>query len=121
MVSPSGMRLRGYGGGVHADLAALVGADHVERDAVLEDASGLRGTVGAVVAPADAAQVAAVVAWCYERDVAMIPVGGRSGYSGGIVPARGRGEGAVDPRPPGRIPALNPPPWGLGGRGRGPT
>jgi FAD/FMN-containing dehydrogenase len=72
---------------VHADLASLVGAEHVDRDVVLEDASGLRGRVGALVAPGDAAQVAAVVAWCYERDVAMIPVGGRSGYSGGIVPA----------------------------------
>jgi glycolate dehydrogenase FAD-linked subunit len=71
---------------VHADLASLVGPDHVDRDVVLGDASGLSGRVGALVAPASAAEVAAVVAWCYERDVAMIPVGGRSGYSGGIVP-----------------------------------
>ena len=74
---------------MHADLAALVGADHVARDVALQDASGLVGRVPALVAPGDAAQVAAVVAWCYERDVAMIPVGGRSGYSGGIVPAPG--------------------------------
>jgi FAD/FMN-containing dehydrogenase len=71
---------------VHADLAGLVGADHVEREVTIEDASGLRGRAGALVSPADAAQVAAVVAWCYERDVTMIPVGGRSGYTGGIVP-----------------------------------
>jgi FAD/FMN-containing dehydrogenase len=80
---------------VQADLASMVGTDHVERGAVLADASGLRGRVGAIVAPADAAQVAAVVAWCYARDVPMIPVGGRSGYSGGIVPA-GSGGGAAD-------------------------
>jgi FAD/FMN-containing dehydrogenase len=74
---------------VHADLAAIVGADHVDADVALQDASGLRGRAGALVAPADAREVAAVVAWCYERDVAMIPVGGRSGYSGGIVPRPG--------------------------------
>lgn len=72
-----------------ADLAKIVGAEHVERDVTLEDASGLSGRASVVVAPADAREVAAVVAWCYARDVAMIPVGGRSGYSGGIVP---RGE-----------------------------
>jgi FAD/FMN-containing dehydrogenase len=79
---------------VHADLAAIVGAGHVERDVELQDASGLRGRAGALVAPADAREVAVVVAWCYERDVAMIPVGGRSGYSGGIVP-RAVDDGAV--------------------------
>jgi len=79
---------------VHADLVAIVGADHVEADVTLEDASGLRGRAGALVAPADAREVAAVVAWCYDRDVPMIPVGGRSGYSGGIVP-RSDDAGAV--------------------------
>jgi FAD/FMN-containing dehydrogenase len=80
---------------MHAELAGLMGADHVERDVVLEDASGLRGRVEAMVAPADATQVAAVVAWCYERDVAMIPVGGRSGYTGGIVPVADGGRDTV--------------------------
>ncbi|HET6505484.1 MAG TPA: FAD-linked oxidase C-terminal domain-containing protein [Baekduia sp.] len=79
---------------MHADLVAIVGADHVEADVTLEDASGLRGRAGALVAPADAREVAAVVAWCYDRDVPMIPVGGRSGYSGGIVP-RSDDAGAV--------------------------
>ncbi|MCW3003216.1 MAG: FAD-binding protein [Conexibacter sp.] len=78
---------------MHADLAAVVGADHVERDVALGDASGLTGRVRVLVRPGDAHEVAAVVAWCYERDVAMIPVGGRSGYSGGIVPAGGDGSG----------------------------
>ncbi|MET0601218.1 MAG: FAD-binding oxidoreductase [Baekduia sp.] len=71
---------------MHADLASLVGAEHVERDVALADASGLSGRVPMLVAPADAQEVAAVVAWCYAHDVAMIPVGGRTGYSGGIVP-----------------------------------
>jgi FAD/FMN-containing dehydrogenase len=71
---------------VHADLASLVGAEHVERDVTLADASGLSGRVPVLVAPGSAEEVAATVAWCYDRDVAMIPVGGRSGYSGGIVP-----------------------------------
>ncbi|WP_445148265.1 FAD-binding oxidoreductase [Baekduia sp. Peel2402] len=71
---------------MQSDLAAIVGSGHVERDVALADASGLSGRVGCLVFPASAAEVAAVVAWCYERDVAMIPVGGRSGYSGGIVP-----------------------------------
>jgi FAD/FMN-containing dehydrogenase len=72
---------------VHADLASLVGAEHVERDVALADASGLSGRAPMLVAPANAQEVAAVVAWCYAHDVAMIPVGGRTGYSGGIVPA----------------------------------
>ncbi|HEX5924112.1 MAG TPA: FAD-binding oxidoreductase, partial [Baekduia sp.] len=71
---------------MHADLASLVGAEHVERDVALADASGLSGRVPLLVAPGSAQEVAAVVAWCYDHDVAMIPVGGRTGYSGGIVP-----------------------------------
>jgi FAD/FMN-containing dehydrogenase len=71
---------------VHADLRTIVGADNVETDVALGDASGLAGTVPALVHPGDAAEVAEVVAWCYARDVAIVPVGGRTGYSGGIVP-----------------------------------
>ncbi|WCB96814.1 putative FAD-linked oxidoreductase [Baekduia alba] len=80
---------------MHADLAALVGADHVADDVALGDASGLSGVARALVTPGSAAEVAAVVAWCYARDVAMIPVGGRSGYSGGIVPVPDAGAGDV--------------------------
>jgi FAD/FMN-containing dehydrogenase len=80
---------------MRSDLAGLVGGDHVEADATVGDASGLSGRVAVLVRPADAAQVAAVVAWCYERDVAMVPVGGRSGYSAGIVPVDGDGRETV--------------------------
>jgi FAD/FMN-containing dehydrogenase len=72
------------------DIASLVGAAHVQRDVALADASGLSGTVAALVRPGDAHEVAAVVRWAYERDVAIVPVGGRSGYSGGIVPPADR-------------------------------
>ncbi|MCW3011016.1 MAG: FAD-binding protein [Solirubrobacterales bacterium] len=75
---------------VASDLAGLVGSEHVRHDAhFLADASqamGLRGEAAAVVLPGDAAEVAAVVAWCYERGVAVVPRGGGTGYAGGAVP-----------------------------------
>jgi FAD/FMN-containing dehydrogenase len=71
---------------VHADLAALVGAEHVEADVTIADESRLSGRAAFVVRPGSAEEVAAVVAWCYERDVAMVPVGGLTGYAGGAVP-----------------------------------
>ena len=80
---------------MHADLARIVGADAVlpgTTGAYLADASavmGLRGHADAVVLPADAEQVTAVVAWCYANDVALTPRGGGSGYAGGAVPLDG--------------------------------
>lgn len=75
---------------VASDLAGLVGSEHVRHDAhFLQDASqamGLRGEAAAVVLPADADEVAQVVAWCYERGVALVPRGGGTGYAGGAVP-----------------------------------
>lgn len=75
---------------MHDDLRRLVGAEHVTVPTreELVDASqvmGLRGTAAATVRPADAAQVAEVVAWCYEREVPIVPRGGGTGYSGGAV------------------------------------
>ena len=79
------------GGALASDLAALVGADAVVPPAPrwLTDATtlrGLRGRADAVVLPASAEQVAAVVAWCYERGVAIVPRGGGTGFCGGAVP-----------------------------------
>ncbi|WP_051221654.1 FAD-binding oxidoreductase [Conexibacter woesei] len=71
---------------MHADLAALVGAEHVACDVVLADESRLSGRAAALVRPGSAEEVARVVAWCYERDIAMVPVGGLTGYAGGAVP-----------------------------------
>jgi glycolate dehydrogenase FAD-linked subunit len=50
---------------------------------------GLRGTPDAVVVPADAEAVRAVVAWCYEQGVAIVPRGGGTGFAGGAVPSVG--------------------------------
>jgi len=76
------------------ELRRVVGDAHAGRAgaAVLADASEQRAFAGradAVVAPADAAEVAAVVAWCYEHDVAITPRGGGSGLAGGAVPVAG--------------------------------
>jgi len=75
---------------VATDLARLVGSEHVRHDAhLLSDASqamGLRGQAAAVVLPGAVEEVAAVVSWCYEREVAIVPRGGGTGYAGGAVP-----------------------------------
>ncbi|HWI73482.1 MAG TPA: FAD-binding oxidoreductase, partial [Baekduia sp.] len=67
-------------------LARIVGHGHVERAVTLTDASGLTGVAPVLVHPRDATQVAEAVAWAYARGVAIVPVGGQTGYSGGIVP-----------------------------------
>src|SRR3954452_17873976 len=75
-----------------SELVAIVGAAHVDAPppaAYLRDATisrGLRGRAAAVVRPADAEEVARVVAWCYEHDVPIVPRGGGSGLAGGAVP-----------------------------------
>ena len=68
-------------------LARLVGPDHVEAGAATGDVA-VAGVPATLVRPADAAQVCAVVAWCYEHDVAIVPVGGRSGLAGGAAVLR---------------------------------
>jgi glycolate oxidase subunit GlcD len=57
------------------------------RDAT--EAHGLRGHADALALPRDAEEVAAVLAWCYEHDVALTPRGGGTGFAGGAVPLRG--------------------------------
>ena len=77
------------------ELRAIVGdagiADagdvRFHRDAT--ESQGLSGTPDAVLLPADADQVRAVLAWCYAHDVAIVPRGGGSGFSGGAVPVHG--------------------------------
>src|SRR2546425_84083 len=53
------------------------------------ETSGLRGRTEAVVVPASAAEVADVLACCYELDVPVTPRGGGTGYAGGAVPTEG--------------------------------
>ncbi|HEX3831954.1 MAG TPA: FAD-linked oxidase C-terminal domain-containing protein [Solirubrobacteraceae bacterium] len=58
----------------------------------LHDATESRGVSGradAVALPADAAQVADIVAWCYDHDVPIVPRGGGTGFTGGAVPDGG--------------------------------
>src|SRR3954469_369106 len=68
-----------------------------------------RGLALAVVAPADTAAVARVLAFCNEHHVGVVPQGGNTGYCGGATPdasssqvllslarlARGRGTGVT--------------------------
>jgi glycolate oxidase subunit GlcD len=87
---------------LRGELARLVGTEHVLRpaptgaggglypydhDATL--ARGLRGHADLVVRPGSTAEVAAVLALCYERDVPLIPRGGGTGLAGGAVPIEG--------------------------------
>jgi glycolate oxidase subunit GlcD len=81
---------------MQAELAQLVGAENVlspdERSPYNSDASRrreLRGRADAVVLPGSALEVEAVVRWCYEHDVAMVPRGGGTGLTGGAVPTDG--------------------------------
>jgi FAD/FMN-containing dehydrogenase len=83
-----------------AALAAIVGADHVLTDADLRatyetDWTGrFAGRATAVVRPGSVDQVAAVVSWCADHGVALVPQGGNTGLVAGGVPV-GEAEGAV--------------------------
>src|SRR3954471_24774081 len=68
-------------------MAGIVRDAHVVAPAPREhltEASGIEaGRAVAVVRPGTAREAEAVVAWCYEHDIAMVPRGGGSGYAGG--------------------------------------
>ena len=81
---------------MRSELSRLIGAEHVlEAPAdspYNRDATRRRGVVGradAVVLPGSAREVAAVVAWCYEHDVPIVPRGGGTGLAGGAVAMQG--------------------------------
>ena len=78
------------------ELSRLVGAEHVLQappdspyNSDLTRRRGLSGHAQAVVLPGSAQEVAALVAWCYEHDVPLVPRGGGTGLTGGAVPTRG--------------------------------
>lgn len=86
------------------DLSALLGAGAISAEpAQLRAAAGddwtrlsLRARGGqppalpeVVAWPRDAGEVARLVAWAAERQIPVVPVGGRSGAQGGAVPMRG--------------------------------
>ncbi len=84
---------------LQGEFARVVGAEHVvvppadgrlspyDHDATRS--RGLHGRADLVVRPGATAEVAAVVALCYERDVPLIPRGGGTGLAGGAVPLGG--------------------------------
>jgi glycolate oxidase subunit GlcD len=81
----------------HTELSRLIGEEHVldapppgspyNHDAARRH--GLEGRADAVVLPGSAAEVAAVVRWCYDHDVPIVPRGGGTGLTGGAVPVEG--------------------------------
>jgi FAD/FMN-containing dehydrogenase len=66
------------------ELERIVGSQHVARDVTVGDVA-VAGVPATLVRPGSADEVAAVVAWCYGHDVAIVPVGGRSGLAGGAA------------------------------------
>src|SRR3954451_1760932 len=50
---------------------------------------GVQGTADAVVLPSTSEDVAAVMRWCYENDVALTARGGGTGLAGGAIPVQG--------------------------------
>lgn len=83
---------------MRADLARIVGDAHVlpgddpQYTADQTASSAVRGIAEAVVLPGTTDEVAAVVSWCCENEVAIVPRGGGTGWAGGAVP---RGSGVV--------------------------
>jgi FAD/FMN-containing dehydrogenase len=80
---------------IERDLAGVVGAEQVlpgTTAAYLVDATetrGVRGHADAIALPRSAEEAAAIVAWCAERGVAVVPRGGGTGLAGGCVPSGG--------------------------------
>jgi FAD/FMN-containing dehydrogenase len=68
------------------DDAAIV-TDPERAAPMLRDHRALyRGIPLAIVAPADTAAVARVLAWCNERRIGVVPQGGNTSYCGGATP-----------------------------------
>ena len=81
---------------MRSELSGLIGAEHVleapPASPYNHDCSRRRGVEGradAVALPGSAAEVAAVVRWCYEHDVPLVPRGGGTGLTGGAVATQG--------------------------------
>jgi glycolate oxidase subunit GlcD len=81
---------------MRSELGRLVGAEHVleldGRSPYNHDCTRRRGVEGCAdtaVLPGSAQEVAAVVGWCYEHDVAVVPRGGGTGLVGGAVAMEG--------------------------------
>ena len=78
------------------ELSRLIGAENVlaapagsPYNSDCTRRRGVSGRADAVALPGSAEQAAAVVRWCYEHDVALVPRGGGTGLVGGAVPTEG--------------------------------
>src|SRR6266568_320037 len=74
---------------LRAAVAAEVVAPTAQYLADQTEGRGVQGRADAVALPRDAEEVAAVVAWCYEHGVPVVPRGGGTGYAAGAVPLDG--------------------------------
>ena len=80
---------------VRLALVDIVGSTHVLTDPeitaghVVDWTGRFRGVTPAVVRPASAAEVAAIVELCRHEGVALVPQGGNTGLVGGSVPLAG--------------------------------
>jgi glycolate oxidase subunit GlcD len=80
---------------VSSALTNLLGREQVlpaEDRRYLQDETegrGVHGFADAIVLPRSADEVAAVMSWCYEHEVALVPRGGGTGFAGGAVPIDG--------------------------------
>jgi glycolate oxidase subunit GlcD len=71
------------------DTDAVLPGSSVEYLSDFTEERGLGGHADAIVLPRSAEEAAQVVAWCYEREVAIVPRGGGTGFAGGAVPFGG--------------------------------
>jgi glycolate oxidase subunit GlcD len=79
---------------IQAGLAKLLEPDAVgpAPPAYLMDATehrGVKGRADALALPSTTDQVAALVGWCYEHEVPIVPRGGGTGFAAGAVPVDG--------------------------------
>jgi FAD/FMN-containing dehydrogenase len=87
--------VRTLGATVARDLRRVVGddlvVDPVPREYLADatEARGVAGSADALALPLTPAHVAALVAWCYEHDLPIVPRGGGTGFAGGAVPVDG--------------------------------
>jgi FAD/FMN-containing dehydrogenase len=72
-----------------AELRRLLADDVSPYLSDATESRGMRGQADAVALPATAEEARAVVEWCYEHDVPIVPRGGGTGYAGGAVPDGG--------------------------------
>jgi glycolate oxidase subunit GlcD len=80
---------------IERELRRVLGGDAVlagDSPGYLSDqteGSGVHGRADAVALPGSTDEVAAVMSWCYDNDVAIVPRGGGTGFAGGAVPVDG--------------------------------